>query len=539
MTDGDGAAENVAIFDRLAPREREIAELSCNGLTSSEVAERLGIKPSSVRTTLHRVYAKLNVTNLLELKKLASNVDAIGPVEPVQERLHGSVASFAEELSRSVVVISLLFLLSLFIALPNTASDYESTLTERLVCMGLALLVCSLFYRAIKNRLQKIRSSVQPAAAVFVGAMVLLALVLNQGRIFSRFDVLLRMAVDLLSFILLLVAMWAECVCFFGRHGSAAQFREFIVEVGIIAVCSRVACFVADDENVVIIAAAVIVCSCIASLFVGTASSIETTQEENFVEIDGMGRIVGLVIGLFLGVLFGFSALSIGEQAAGAFIALEACLLESFFSARISFNRGGGIRAVFTAMVPFAIVGVVLALFGMDDQIVSSMVLCVAVFRIGASVIGDDLLFKRVVACMGIGLLFAVFFLNGTLESLPTELFAAASVSLFTIAFAGLLLSAMFFRKELAEREAYSLRESDGFEKALSVLDARMVIAGCNGFQREAVLLSVQGKTAREIGEQLGYSASSVKAARAKVCRKLKISNIGMLIEELAGQNDM
>ncbi len=57
-------------FDRLAPREREVAILTLRGLTSAQVAEQLGISASTVRTTLHRVYEKYGVYSSVELSSL-------------------------------------------------------------------------------------------------------------------------------------------------------------------------------------------------------------------------------------------------------------------------------------------------------------------------------------------------------------------------------------------------------------------------------------------------------------------------------------
>lgn len=55
----------------LAPREFEVAVLTCEGLTSSQVADACGIKPSSVRATLQRVYRKAGVEDGVGLKEYA------------------------------------------------------------------------------------------------------------------------------------------------------------------------------------------------------------------------------------------------------------------------------------------------------------------------------------------------------------------------------------------------------------------------------------------------------------------------------------
>lgn len=53
----------------LAPRERAVADLLLTGSSTAEVADELGIKPASVRATLHRVYRKLGMAGLDELRE--------------------------------------------------------------------------------------------------------------------------------------------------------------------------------------------------------------------------------------------------------------------------------------------------------------------------------------------------------------------------------------------------------------------------------------------------------------------------------------
>ncbi len=61
----------------LAPRELQVAKLAAAGFDSSAIAERLAIKPATVRTTLHRVYGKLSIRSRDELRGLlASRLEA-------------------------------------------------------------------------------------------------------------------------------------------------------------------------------------------------------------------------------------------------------------------------------------------------------------------------------------------------------------------------------------------------------------------------------------------------------------------------------
>ena len=48
----------------LTPRQAEIVRLSCSGLSTAEVAARLGMSSGTVRSKRHIVYQKLGVSTL-------------------------------------------------------------------------------------------------------------------------------------------------------------------------------------------------------------------------------------------------------------------------------------------------------------------------------------------------------------------------------------------------------------------------------------------------------------------------------------------
>ena len=60
-------------FSRLSAREFEIASLLLTGVTISSISKSIDIRVSTVGTHKTRLFDKLGVTNLLELKELATS----------------------------------------------------------------------------------------------------------------------------------------------------------------------------------------------------------------------------------------------------------------------------------------------------------------------------------------------------------------------------------------------------------------------------------------------------------------------------------
>src|SRR5215212_1083494 len=54
-------------IDQLTPREREIAEVACTGVTNKQIAERLSISEATVRHHLGAIFGKLGVSTRSEL----------------------------------------------------------------------------------------------------------------------------------------------------------------------------------------------------------------------------------------------------------------------------------------------------------------------------------------------------------------------------------------------------------------------------------------------------------------------------------------
>jgi DNA-binding NarL/FixJ family response regulator len=65
--------ENVhgSVYEILGPREREVLQLLAEGHTSNQIAERLGVSPSTAETHRRNIMRKLDVHNVADLTKYA------------------------------------------------------------------------------------------------------------------------------------------------------------------------------------------------------------------------------------------------------------------------------------------------------------------------------------------------------------------------------------------------------------------------------------------------------------------------------------
>ncbi|MEM5315284.1 LuxR C-terminal-related transcriptional regulator [Paraburkholderia sp. JHI869] len=72
-TQGDTSAADNEAINRLTRRERDVVALVVEGLLDKEIAERLGISYTTVRTHLDRSFQKLGVSNRSRLARLVQS----------------------------------------------------------------------------------------------------------------------------------------------------------------------------------------------------------------------------------------------------------------------------------------------------------------------------------------------------------------------------------------------------------------------------------------------------------------------------------
>ena len=70
------ALSSSQLSSQLSTREREVALLAADGMTSRDIADRLFVSPRTVDNHLQRVYTKLGVTSRAELSRRLESAPA-------------------------------------------------------------------------------------------------------------------------------------------------------------------------------------------------------------------------------------------------------------------------------------------------------------------------------------------------------------------------------------------------------------------------------------------------------------------------------
>jgi DNA-binding CsgD family transcriptional regulator len=69
------AQDNLKTWRALTPREKEVTALACLGHTNKQIARRLVIAPSTVKTHLRNTKQKFQVRSKLELRNILADWD--------------------------------------------------------------------------------------------------------------------------------------------------------------------------------------------------------------------------------------------------------------------------------------------------------------------------------------------------------------------------------------------------------------------------------------------------------------------------------
>jgi DNA-binding NarL/FixJ family response regulator len=69
------AVENLSLWDKLTPREKEVVALVCLGYMNKEIGEKLYISPQTVKTHVSNALRKFGVKKRGEIQRLLANWD--------------------------------------------------------------------------------------------------------------------------------------------------------------------------------------------------------------------------------------------------------------------------------------------------------------------------------------------------------------------------------------------------------------------------------------------------------------------------------
>ena len=79
LTQSGGATSDIAVLDRLTPREREILTLVALGLSNEQIAQRLYISPTTAKTHVNRTMMKLAARDRAQLVIIAYETGLVRP----------------------------------------------------------------------------------------------------------------------------------------------------------------------------------------------------------------------------------------------------------------------------------------------------------------------------------------------------------------------------------------------------------------------------------------------------------------------------
>ncbi len=67
------APDTLNNMNKLSPREKEVALHIANGISTNDIAKKLGIKSNTVSTFRKKIFVKLSISTNVELFKLFLN----------------------------------------------------------------------------------------------------------------------------------------------------------------------------------------------------------------------------------------------------------------------------------------------------------------------------------------------------------------------------------------------------------------------------------------------------------------------------------
>lgn len=560
------------VLSKLAPREREITELALRNIASKDIASQLNVSPSTVRSTLHRVYQKLDVSGLRDLSLLVHEnmeVKAKGSTGVHCQSNHsgfieaerGAGGNGAPQSSKKIESLMVPYVLTLCGSLPLLTiflvgpyfDVHEGTLLEwlgRLSACILGFLIAWWLYQRFEGMrpvTSKKRLRVQIA---LVGLVVTILssvcwsfVYLNESDGGASFFALLMRCVAYCDF---------ACLLTFGIL-QLSRYMQLLrtASAALICVCGFACLFLIVLTGKVRISY-FIVLECILMSIIGMSfityfrlsyRDSPIAPRSSLVEVhEALKAHIGLATACLV------AGFMITMQMSFQFdpIAL-ACMVPfsvACFSGMVYCRRHNNWRVAVCAVV-FTFASIMLALPTRQGLAVSlalaSFLACLFIYwqarfaRICYSVMVVAVIAG---ACFGV----VPSFIRGavaTLESgsfLSLELYALIAMIVLAVSIIGCMAVWSIVQdcelRRVGERGRAMLGQGNDVERMRSYLIAK----GLGDLEVEVVMSSLMGRTVQEIASEVHYSSSTIKAVRHGAFAQLGIAGVAelpLLFEQL------
>ena len=556
IEDGASRMGEFLASQGLSPREVEFSLAVARGESSPEIAKRAGVKPVTVRTTLHRVYAKLLLSGEGDLRKLLDQHGMVEAGESGKGGVSDEVASAdGDAEGRGVTVWTTEFgavgwvchyALVFLVFAPRGTNLGWGYGTPALAGIALALVAAALSYE-IRNDMRgarRFRSEagggrtgrvarclVRGAYAILLASAWAVCLIMSEGN-WARLS-LQGAAVDAMPVVAFAITTWWVVNMHFTRGGSQ------LLEVGVDAACGMVLSILVRAFDSVALASPVLISGTFILLFCPArrksfpscgaqkGACEGRTQSTELLKM----ALPALLAGVLCGSLYEETWRAVGGSSfvGAAYVALVSMALSLCWTYRDVVLRAPRARPAVVALGVFACI--LLCRIFLTVSMASLWCLLMVGACVSAECRDRGGGFTLVVGVTGMAMLGAWYLFNAVQDmgwaaehsSLATSTgIAMVTASLLAVACCAVgpcLIAIVRFAREEQVRAAFAVQhaEPSTAKRQAALLTSR----GLSEVQVSIMIETARGKSAREIAEAVHYAPSTVRALRSALYRQL------------------
>lgn len=532
---------------RLGQRERLVAEKRLAGASADEIASELGIKASSVRSTMHRVYKKYGVDGLSALREVALDLSPA-----IESAAIPTVA--AEQDDESDFVGSLIAKAGFLLCMPAAVlyvllypfTSFRTELNDYLVlisfCAGTVL--GFMFARVFRSY----RPFLNPILCIGAAGVVIAFCTVSLVHRLLFVTVMMSGPAIIASY--LLVAALGLLSAWLLKIGSVVLFSHSVINllfyITLIIVETFLASWASIDASLAIVILVGSLVSSFALLLMHSlgvdkggahwGEDIGNPDKSVFVEVSGLSYASVFVI---FGVIMACAVLSRVDSLIKAVLALP--MIAIILCASVAIVRALALNTLLSAvsiavsfMLPIiagALLHSSLAGFGLFTFLVLKLLA-----ESGVD-IGLSRSFKRFAMVLLAAFAFVIGLVLGCFivsildaGAIKTALSRDGVLLLGVLYGIVVLLSSfsiigvyMIYSSVLDALSCACCADAALCSDALQRVRAYFTLHGFSNFEIEVALRTASGSTVASIARDLHYSAGSVKAARAKAYRLLSV----------------